>query len=227
MSESEFAAAMRPNVRGSSTIGVKKSTLKTSAMSELKRYTPASSADALPTSTFGSVMRGSPPRTCASTLASTLDAQPAQETMCVKRVMSLRVILTITSFRCLATFRVQSVAERALRIRTARKCGEWSDDGGTAAHTRSGHCRTRRHGGGRPSDAKPSRPVGRETVRQAQRAAPRRLPDQATGAVARLLRHGRARGGERQPLFSRRLDPGDADGRVRRPRAEDRTDLRR
>ena len=51
---SELAAAMAPKVYGSSTIGVKKSTVCTRASSAVSLYTPASSAVSNPTSTFSS-----------------------------------------------------------------------------------------------------------------------------------------------------------------------------
>ena len=57
--DSALVAAMRPNAYGSSTIGVKKSTVCTSARSSLSRTTPASSAVSVATSTRGSVGSGS------------------------------------------------------------------------------------------------------------------------------------------------------------------------
>ena len=59
---SALAAATVPNVYGSSTMGVKKSVVSTRATSSERRYTAASSAVALPTSTFVSVTLGSRPR---------------------------------------------------------------------------------------------------------------------------------------------------------------------
>jgi len=50
MSESEFAAAMRPKSYGSSTMGVKKSTVSSAAMSSVNRYTAASSLVSKPSS---------------------------------------------------------------------------------------------------------------------------------------------------------------------------------
>src|SRR5665213_1181914 len=60
MSLIAFAAAMRPKSYGSSTIGVKKSTVCTIASSSVSRYTPASSLVLIPTSTLGSVGAGKP-----------------------------------------------------------------------------------------------------------------------------------------------------------------------
>src|SRR5207248_9008445 len=77
MSLSELAAAISPKVRGSSTIGVKKSTVCTSAVFSSIRYTPASSQVSKPTSTFGSVWRGSCRKTESSVPGLSLAAQPA------------------------------------------------------------------------------------------------------------------------------------------------------
>ena len=58
-SDSAFAAAILPNSCGSSTIGVKKSTVCTSASSSEIRYTPASSHVSEPTSKAGWCCSGS------------------------------------------------------------------------------------------------------------------------------------------------------------------------
>ena len=83
-SDSAFAAAIRPQSAGSSTIGVKKSVVSTSARSSSRRSTAASSPSAAPMSrspVAGPVfMKGSGPMAAnsASSLASgSLHAQPA------------------------------------------------------------------------------------------------------------------------------------------------------
>ena len=53
-----FVAALAPNVYGSSTIGVKKSTVATMARSSVSRYTAASSRVRVPTSTRESSTTG-------------------------------------------------------------------------------------------------------------------------------------------------------------------------
>ena len=53
MSDAAFCAAMRPQVRASSTSGVKKSVLATSARSASNRQTAASSPVSVPTSSSG------------------------------------------------------------------------------------------------------------------------------------------------------------------------------
>src|SRR3990172_8570881 len=58
-------------------MGVKKSTVCTSASSSERRYTPASSQVANPTSTLGSICRGSRVSTRSSTAGPSLLAQPA------------------------------------------------------------------------------------------------------------------------------------------------------
>src|SRR6267154_2972232 len=80
---SELAAAICPNVNGSSTMGVKKSTVCTSAISRLSRYTPASSLVSKPTSTLGSVGRGKRRKTESSNPGLSFAAQPAALTMAV------------------------------------------------------------------------------------------------------------------------------------------------
>ena len=77
MSLSALVAAMRPNAYGSSTIGVKKSTVCTIARSSLRRTTPASSEVAVPTSTRGSAGAGSPATIGRSCAAPILQPHPA------------------------------------------------------------------------------------------------------------------------------------------------------
>src|SRR5467141_2325228 len=64
-------------------MGVKKSTVWTSAISGLSRYTPASSLVSKPTSTFGSVGRGKRRKTESSNPGLSFAAQPAALTMAV------------------------------------------------------------------------------------------------------------------------------------------------
>src|SRR3954451_5327936 len=77
MSLNALVAAIRPNAYGSSTIGVKKSAVWTSARSSLRRTTPASSAGSAATSTRGSVGRGSPATIGRRSAAESLQPQPA------------------------------------------------------------------------------------------------------------------------------------------------------
>src|SRR5437870_11885146 len=60
-------------------MGVKKSTVCTSARSLVRRYTPASSALAEPTSTFGSRNFGNCRKTCDRAFWLSFDAHPAQD----------------------------------------------------------------------------------------------------------------------------------------------------
>ena len=64
-------------------MGVKKSTVCTSAISGPSLYTPASSLVSNPTSTFGSLARGKPRKTESSKLGLSFAAQPAALTMAV------------------------------------------------------------------------------------------------------------------------------------------------
>src|SRR5262245_2635376 len=80
-----LAAATRPNQRGSSTIGGKKSTVWTSARSSERRTTPASSDVDVPTSTRGSCGTRTGASRAASRPLSTLAAQPPAWAYCVRR----------------------------------------------------------------------------------------------------------------------------------------------
>src|SRR5262245_42178140 len=79
MSESELAAAIWPYENGSSTIGVKKSTVCTSARCRSNRYTPASSNVFELTSTFRFNEIGSCGKTCRRACWLNFDAHPAQD----------------------------------------------------------------------------------------------------------------------------------------------------
>src|SRR5262249_25352357 len=79
MSESELAAAIWPYEKGSSTIGVKKSTVCTSARWRSNRYTPASSKVFELTSTFRCNETGSCGKTCRRACWLSFDAHPAQD----------------------------------------------------------------------------------------------------------------------------------------------------
>src|SRR5215472_11644195 len=79
MSESELAAAICPYENGSSTIGVKKSTVCTSARWLSSRYTPASSNVFELTSTFRPNEIGSCGKTCRRACWLSFDAHPAQD----------------------------------------------------------------------------------------------------------------------------------------------------
>src|ERR1041385_2611690 len=67
-------------------MGVKKSTVWTSACSAEILYTPASSALSKPTSTLGSCCRANFPSTASSTAGLSLLAQPAAFTCSVRRM---------------------------------------------------------------------------------------------------------------------------------------------
>src|SRR5438445_4158058 len=69
-------------------MGVKKSTVWTSARSAVRRYTPASSAVSKPMRTLGSVCFGSLASTESKILGLNLAAQPAAFTIAVRRVRS-------------------------------------------------------------------------------------------------------------------------------------------
>src|SRR6266478_10184124 len=98
MSESELAAAIWPYENGSSTIGVKKSTVCTSARCRSRRYTPASSKVFELTRTLRSKRIGSCGKTCRRACWLNLEAHPAQD----ESDVSLRICsrdIEVTSFR--------------------------------------------------------------------------------------------------------------------------------
>src|SRR5215510_2060302 len=105
MSESELAAAIWPYENGSSTIGVKKSTVCTSARWRSKRYTPASSNVFELTSTFRSNEMGSCGKTCRRACWLNLEAHPAQD----ESDVSLRTCsrdIEVTSLHPISDFRI-------------------------------------------------------------------------------------------------------------------------
>ena len=98
MSESELAAAIWPYENGSSTIGVKKSTVCTSARCRSNRYTPASSNVFELTSTFRFNEMGSCGKTWRRACWLNFDAHPAQD----ESDVSLRICsrdMRFTSFK--------------------------------------------------------------------------------------------------------------------------------
>src|SRR6267154_1325417 len=95
---SEFAAAICPKVYGSSTIGVKKSTVCTIAISGPSKYTPASSLVSKPTSTFGSVGRGKRRKMESSNPGLSFAAQPAALTMAVSFTVGVKPHLAVKRF---------------------------------------------------------------------------------------------------------------------------------
>src|SRR4029079_7507994 len=89
MSEVALVAAMRPKSKGSSTIGVKKSVVATSACESLRRYTAASSAVSVPTiSAFGRPRTGVEARISDSTAGAILQPQPPPWLNWVRRIRS-------------------------------------------------------------------------------------------------------------------------------------------
>src|SRR4029077_3390251 len=105
MSESALAAAICPYENGSSTIGVKKSTVCTSARWRSNRYTPASSNVFELTSTFRSSEMGSCGKTCRRACWLNFDAHPAQDESDVSFWICSRDI-DLTSFQPIFDFRI-------------------------------------------------------------------------------------------------------------------------
>src|SRR5262249_2229623 len=85
-------------VNGSSTIGVKKSTVCTSPNPSPSRYTPASSLVLNPTSTFGSDGNGKRRKIESSVPGLSFAAQPAPLTIAVRFTESLKPHLAVQRF---------------------------------------------------------------------------------------------------------------------------------
>src|SRR5215472_10348683 len=101
MSESELAAAIWPYEKGSSTIGVKKSTVCTRARCRSRRYTPASSKVFELTSTLRSNKIGSCGKTCRRACWLNFEAHPAHDESEVSfRICSRDIELTPFSKCC-------------------------------------------------------------------------------------------------------------------------------
>src|SRR6185437_2144810 len=98
MSLREFAAAIWPKVKGSSAMGVRKSTVWTRAISSERRYTPASSLVSKPTSKFGSFGRGRRRSTESKRPGLNFAAQPAALAADVKRTGSAKADALLQSF---------------------------------------------------------------------------------------------------------------------------------
>src|SRR6185436_6020210 len=88
-SEIALVAAMRPKSNGSSTIGVKKSVVATSACSSFSRYTAASSAVSVPTSrSLVNPLIGADARISERTAGAILQPQPPPWLNCVSLIFS-------------------------------------------------------------------------------------------------------------------------------------------
>src|SRR6185503_19111722 len=86
------AAAICPNAYGSSTIGVKKSAVVTTARSGATRYTAASSAVSNPTRRSSSAARGSSARSGCRSAGESLQAHPAPCDSAVSRGGGIAVL---------------------------------------------------------------------------------------------------------------------------------------
>jgi hypothetical protein len=116
---SALAAAMAPKVSGSSTMGVKKSTVCTRASSAVSLYTPASSAVSNPISTFSSGQRGTVASTWSKTFGLSLDAQPAAFTCAVSFFSWVCSTIGLDAFTIIAGMRRTSLFSVALLLALA------------------------------------------------------------------------------------------------------------
>src|SRR5262249_52993689 len=112
MSESELAAAICPYENGSSTMGVKKSTVWTSARWRSRRYTPASSNVFELTITFRFKEMGSCGKTCRRACWLNLDAHPAHD----ESDVSFRICSRDIGIHLLSSLVIPSEVEESRRI---------------------------------------------------------------------------------------------------------------
>src|SRR5689334_14559927 len=119
MSENAFVAAIRPNVYGSSTSGVKKSIVCTTASSSEMRHTAASSRPSWPTMTCADSTCGSPASTSRSDPAGSLQAQPAPCESSVRRTVSVAISVSVY---------VPSDEGHRVRLAPARPIGGLDDE---------------------------------------------------------------------------------------------------
>src|SRR5213596_1375221 len=120
MSERELAAAIWPYENGSSTIGVKKSTVCTSARWRSNRYTPASSNVFELTSTFRFNEMGSCGKTCRRACWLNFDAHPAQD----ESEVSLRICSRDIEVHLLSPAAVAVALWATCAFRTAKRLQE-------------------------------------------------------------------------------------------------------
>src|SRR5881409_4315465 len=127
MSESALAAAIWPYENGSSTIGVKKSTVCTRARWRSRRYTPASSKVFELTSTFRFSEMGSCGKTCRRACWLNLEAHPAQD----ESEVSLRICSRDIEVHLLSPATAVAVALWATcAFRTAKRLQELREKSG-------------------------------------------------------------------------------------------------
>src|SRR5436309_10844076 len=127
ISESELAAAICPYEKGSSTMGVKKSTVCTRARWRSRRYTPASSKVCELTSTLRSNEMGSCGKTCRRACWLNLEAHPAQD----ESEVSLRICSRDIEVHLLSPATAVAVALWATcAFRTAKRLQELQEKSG-------------------------------------------------------------------------------------------------
>src|ERR1700694_5492247 len=125
-------------MNGSSTTGVKKSTVLTIARSSRTRYTPASSPVEIPTSKLGSPLRSSRARTAERSSGPNLPAQPAALQRAVSRMSSLRLAL-LFSFSAIDDSKLcrrHVVLQRRPAEGSRSFCAELADVADASGHAR-------------------------------------------------------------------------------------------
>src|SRR5436309_4878934 len=178
-SESALAAAIAPNCQASSTIGVKKSTVCTSARSGAIRNTPASSAVDVPTSKSACATGGSPRRIFDRSAGPSLPAQPAARARAVSRKSSDRVRAPLSPSAMSPRYRPgrtlsRTPSERPWRLRSPRLLGR----------TPSSQLAEIAHADGEAGSIAPVEERDRELPARADQVAKGRGRDRAGGAAA-------------------------------------------
>src|SRR5688500_15873379 len=214
-SEMALVAAMRPKSNGSSTIGVKKSVVATSAWLSFKRYTAASSAVSVPTSrSFGNPRIGVAARISESTAGAILQPQPPPWLNWVRRIRS-GAFISVKFYSGFQALRQRYRLPLAGRIRRGSHPGRHLGAGARRRGARRrGHdvqaafglrCKKAR----RLAGGEEHRPPRRDLVRrQAARLAPARLLLARRQALRRDGAHpargrlGSAHAGRRLPALS-------------------------
>src|SRR5439155_26405843 len=177
-SESALAAAIAPNSKGSSTMGVKKSTVCTSARSGAIRNTPASSAVEVPTSRSACTTGGSARRTRDRSAGPSLPAQPAARARSVSRKSSDRVRAPLSPSAMSPRYRPgrtlsRTPSERPWRLRSPRLLGR----------TPSSQLAEIAHADGEAGSIAPVEERDRELPARADQVAKGRGRDLAVGAA--------------------------------------------
>src|SRR5215211_4287263 len=229
MSFSAFAAAIAPNVAGSSTMGGKKSVVTISACSSDSRYTAASSAGASPTRRSSLATGAKPARSSRRRAAEYFAAQPPPASSPAKRVSvaterGYRSISLLSSPR---TGCASSGTRRGVAVYRSRATTERVPYEGSSCFSPSRSCfprlRTPRSSRVRRHAVPPAARISRRPAGVTQRSGETRRRTPRGDAVLRGdVPHRRARASGRKPFHDvlRPFPPRRCGGRNRARRAQ-------